>query len=191
MQGPSGHSAVPLTWQMAVDTDPRWTLSAGGCRTLWTRDRKGLNGKADLSLKEAVVGEGGQSVTGGRGGAQGLAPVGARQHWQSHAHLVGTVRGGRRKPKAKTFLRSRDKGPSRKRHHLSVPTYAPPNKQGLWRPKPMERTAFPFSPKSCRGSWAWLPSRSSILCKPSPGDHLVCGWTGPSQRSPLLLRNHC
>ena len=47
-------------YRPAVDT-VSWRL-----QSLWTRDRKGLNGKADLSLKEAVVGEGGQSVTGGR-----------------------------------------------------------------------------------------------------------------------------
>ena len=52
----------------------------------------------------------------------------------------------------------------------------------------MERTAFPPSPPKLPWGLGWLPSRSSILCKPSPGDHLVCGWTGPSQRSPLLLR---
>ena len=52
----------------------------------------------------------------------------------------------------------------------------------------MEGTAFLPSPLKLQWGLGWLPSISSILCKPGPGDHLVCGYAGPSQLSHLLLR---
>lgn len=100
-------------------------------QSLWTRDLGDSNGKADLSLKEAARGEGGQSVTEAEAGP-GLS--GSKTALAVTRPPRGTVRedAGSPKPKLPTFLR-----------HGALPEDAttfqylhtrPSNKQGLWRP---------------------------------------------------------
>ena len=150
-------------YRPAVDT-VSWRL-----QSLWTRDRKGLNGKADLSLKEAVVGEGGQSVTGGR--EAGPGPSGSKTALAVTRPPRGDRERGHRKPKAKTSYvpETRALPEDTTFQYLHTRPQISPWKGQLSR----------LLPQSCRGDWAGCLPEAQSCASPALGPS--CLWLDRSQ----------
>ena len=132
MQGPSGHSAPSLSqgrWRSIQTRCGHCQLAAAELRT---REQKGLNGKADLSLKEAVVGEGGLSVTGG--GEAGPGPSGTKAALAATCPPHGDHERGHRKPKAKTSYIPETRALPEDATTFQYLHMRPQISRGLWRP---------------------------------------------------------
>lgn len=164
-------------YRPAVDT-VSWRL-----QSLWTRDRKGLNGKADLSLKEAVVGEGGQSVTGG--GEAGPGPSGSKTALAVTRPPRGDRERGRRKPKAKTSYVPETRALPEDATTFQYLHTRPQISRACGGPEsPWKGQLSRLLPQSCRGDWAGCLPEAQSCASPALGTILSVAGQVPASVVP-------